>query len=96
MAISPKACDRNVTIVGDWFVAESRLPRLGGYQQTVFNWHAPAARQVARAFDVEFREILAGQRIAGEDSLQHAVDEIKKRLSPGKIRKAPARRKKRS
>lgn len=80
VAVSSKAHDKNLTIVGDWFVAESRLPGVGGYRQTVFNWHAPSARRAARAFDDEFDEILENQGIAPGDSVRVAIKEIKKRL----------------
>jgi hypothetical protein len=47
----------NLTILGDWFFADSLVPRAGkGYYQTVFNWHAPSAFQKVIEFDREFNE----------------------------------------
>ena len=40
IVITARARDGNLTIVGDWFVAESLTPRTGlGYKQTIFSWH---------------------------------------------------------
>lgn len=46
----------NVTILGDWFVAESQARRGAGYRQTVFRWHAPTVLSELRKFDQEFDE----------------------------------------
>ncbi|NQT86471.1 toll/interleukin-1 receptor domain-containing protein, partial [bacterium] len=50
---SPKPISDNLIIVGDWFTAESRVPR-DGYEQTLFEWHAPRVRRALQEFDDEF------------------------------------------
>lgn len=55
--ILDEAKRRNLTIVGDWFAAESRLPRPGGYRYTVFTWHAPTVYRWRKQFDREFDEL---------------------------------------
>lgn len=45
----------NVTILGDWFYAESVSPSLGsGYRQTIFTRHAPSMQAKIDLFDREF------------------------------------------
>lgn len=45
----------NVTILGDWFYAESVSPSLGsGYRQTIFTRHAPSMQAKLDLFDREF------------------------------------------
>ncbi len=58
----------NLTILGDWFVAESLAPRPGGYRQTVFNWHAPTVLTTVRAFEKQFAS-LSDQAAAGAPGL---------------------------
>lgn len=70
---SPVARHGNLTIVGDWFVAESQVPRPGeGYRQTVFNWHTPTVLGCVRRFDEQFECLCSGQtnrsgRVVGPD-----------------------------
>jgi len=94
VVVSEKAEGRNQTIFGDWFVADSRVPRNEGYHQTVFNWHAPSARRAAIAFDREFQEICRSQKISDpKQSRRKAILEIKKRLQEcnGKSRRSGSR-----
>jgi len=57
VVIRRRTQDGNVTILGDWFVAESQALRRGeGYRQTVFSWHAPTVLRELREFDQEFEE----------------------------------------
>ena len=78
IATSHRALSGSLTILGDWFVAESVTPRPGGYLQTVFDWHAPTALRRARQFDLEFEEICAQKGIAPQDSRGAAITEIRK------------------
>lgn len=58
VALSPRARDGNLTLVGDWFSAESVSPRPGeGHRQTIFTWHAPTVLQCVRRFDEEFADL---------------------------------------
>jgi hypothetical protein len=65
---SPVARDGNLTILGDWFVAESLVPGPGGYRQTVFSWHAPTVLTRIRQFD-ELFESLCKRAQAGEEGI---------------------------
>ncbi len=56
----PRLPGQNLTMVGDWFVAESLTPRAGhGYRQTTFSWHAPSVSRWVRKFDRDFTELAA-------------------------------------
>jgi hypothetical protein len=56
--LSPEARDGNITAVGDWFVAESMVRRIGeGYRQTVFTRHAPTALRLVRKFDAQIDDL---------------------------------------
>jgi hypothetical protein len=54
VAISDFDTKGNLTIIGDWFLAESMLPGPGGYRQTIFKWHAPTVFEQIRQFDQQF------------------------------------------
>ena len=57
VVMTPRARDMNLTILGDWFAAESIVPRpREGYRQTVFHWHGPTVLEWMRRFDREFSE----------------------------------------
>lgn len=50
----------NLTLVGDWFSAESVSASVAqGYRQTIFTRHAPSMRSRIDLFEAEFRELLA-------------------------------------
>jgi hypothetical protein len=55
---SKQALGTNLTIVGNYFFAESKAPRPGGYRQTLFNWHAPTVWRAVKAFDQEYEELV--------------------------------------
>jgi hypothetical protein len=57
VAFSPQAHEGNLTIVGDWFVADSMVPGPMGYRQTIFDWHAPSVLGRLRKFDLDFSEL---------------------------------------
>jgi hypothetical protein len=60
VALSERAREGNLTLVGDWFSAESVSPRPGeGHRQTIFNWHSPSVLQTMRRFDDQFEELAA-------------------------------------
>lgn len=72
----------NLTIVGDWFVADSLVPVPGaGYRQTIFTWHAPTVLSSVRAFDEQFRSICSKQGIDPRHSRRTALSMVKRRLS---------------
>jgi hypothetical protein len=75
VVMTPRAREANLTLIGDWFSAESMTPKPGeGHRQTVFTWHAPSVLQTLRAFDEEFEELCAESR-QGADR-QAAIDRI--------------------
>jgi hypothetical protein len=58
VVINPHARDGNLTLVGDWFSAESVSPRPGeGHRQTIFNWHSPSVLSCMRKFDEQFQDL---------------------------------------
>jgi len=67
-----------LTIVGDWFVAESLVPRPEGYRQTVFSWHAPTVLRWVSAFDQQFEELYAESGLGPNKSRRKAIEKIKK------------------
>jgi hypothetical protein len=90
VAMTSKALQGNITIVGDWFVADSVAARRRvGYRQTVFQWHAPTVLQRVREFDREFDGYLRQQRTRPTASRRAAIariEEILKGLGPCKRR----------
>lgn len=78
VAITRRAQEGNVTILGDWFVAESQAPRPGeGYRQTVFSWHAPTVLKELRRFDQEFEEYNRQSGLEPNASRKAAIAKIK-------------------
>lgn len=71
IAVSPRLKEHdNVTIVGDWFYAESITPSAEtGYRQTVYTKHAPSILEKIDEFDKEFREY----RPNGPEPSRHAA-----------------------
>jgi hypothetical protein len=66
-----------LTILGDWFLAESFAPNLHkGYRQAVYTRHAPTVRAAIREFDEEFEELHpeAGTAVS---SRQAAIDVLR-------------------
>lgn len=84
VALSPQARGGNLTLVGDWFSAESVSPRAGeGHRQTVFNWHAPGVLRTLRAFDEEFNEILGETSLQPQESRLAAMQRIREQITKG-------------
>lgn len=91
--------DHNVTIVGDWFLAEAVDATLGrGYRQTIFTRHAPSVRSRIELFDEELDHLLEEKGLKREDSRKAVIDEIKGILKievanllgdPEKLKKIP-------
>lgn len=69
--------NRNLTIVGDWFSAESVSASMGeGYRQTIFTRHAPTIRNMIELFDQEVEHLLKEQKVKAEYSREHAITKI--------------------
>ena len=73
--------EEHLTIVGDWFLAESVSASIGrGYQQTIFTRHAPTILTRIESFDEEINSLFSDQGVIPESSLDWAIEEIKGRL----------------
>lgn len=71
--------DQSVTILGDWFAAESVSAQIGqGYRQTIFTRHAPSMMNKIEEFDQEFKERLETSGWSAETSRKAAIDLIQK------------------
>ncbi|MCD4785057.1 MAG: toll/interleukin-1 receptor domain-containing protein [Candidatus Eremiobacteraeota bacterium] len=69
----------NIYLVGDWFVAESRLLRSGeGWRQTIFNWHSPTVLQCVQKFDETFETLHGKLGLKTRSSRKIAMDKIEK------------------
>jgi len=76
--------EKNVTIVGDWFFAESVSAALGeGYKHTIFTRHAPSIRSRIEAFDQEFEDLFSRQcnEVKGKSSKKIITDRIEEILA---------------
>ena len=80
VVLSPQAREGSLTLVGDWFVAESMVPRPGGYLQTVFNWHAPTVSRWVQRFDEQFRDICQRQNLDPASSREFAISKIRQTI----------------
>lgn len=78
VVMSQRASERNVVIVGDWFVAESLVRRAGesGYRQTVFHWHAPTVLAAIQRFDMEFEELAAEAGCCSRDAAVAHIERL--------------------
>ncbi|HEX7679277.1 MAG TPA: toll/interleukin-1 receptor domain-containing protein [Thermoanaerobaculia bacterium] len=78
VAIRPAAgLSESVTILGDWFVAESVLGETGrGYRQTIFGRHAPTILSRVREFDEQFEDLISKRGWRAEESRRAAIDEM--------------------
>jgi hypothetical protein len=67
----------NLTIVGDWFAAESASASVSqGYRQTIFTRHAPSMASRIDLFESEFRALLAARGWTEATSRQAALELI--------------------
>jgi hypothetical protein len=74
---SDRARDANITIVGDWFIAESRFRRPGqGWRQTVFSWHGPTVLRGAREFNQLFDTLLKSSSRLRDRSRAVAIEAV--------------------
>jgi hypothetical protein len=67
----------NITMVGNWFLAESVSAAIGGgYQQTIFTRHAPSILAKLEMFDREFEELLKMQPGGAANSKRFVLKSI--------------------
>ncbi len=73
---------QNLTIVGDWFMAESISATLGvGYRQTIFTRHAPSVRSRIELFNQELESLLDKQNLKASSTRKDAISTINKILA---------------
>jgi hypothetical protein len=67
----------NITMVGNWFLAESVSAAIGGgYQQTIFTRHAPSIQAKLELFDREIGELLKTQPGGAANSRKFVLKSI--------------------
>lgn len=69
---------RNLTILGDYFAAESISGTLMGHKQTILTRHAPTIQRKIRIFEEEMEYLLKKQEKAGESSKETVMNELEK------------------
>ncbi|MFN7918450.1 MAG: hypothetical protein U0Q16_00045 [Bryobacteraceae bacterium] len=66
----------NVTILGNWFCAESLAPRASkGYWQTMFTWHAASVQMAIDRFDRDFARL---EPVTLPEAIERLRDEIRR------------------
>ena len=80
IVISSSAKRHHLTIVGDFFSAESHIPSPQGYRNTIFHFHPPTVYRILRQFDQEFDELYKSQFIGGKTPKENAIDAIQKEI----------------
>jgi hypothetical protein len=89
VAINRNMVNENITIVGDWFAAESVSAFPGrGYRQTIFTRHAPNILEKIGLFDLEFNELIRNLKWTAELSKSAAINTINGILIDLKEKKA--------
>jgi predicted metalloendopeptidase len=78
VAFNPNLPDqRSLTIVGNWFAAESVSAAIGqGYRHTIFTRHAPSVQSISELFDEEFTEALKANKWKARESRNRAIREL--------------------
>jgi hypothetical protein len=72
---------RNLTIVGDWFIADAYQSTLDeGYSQTLFTRHAPTARKQVEIFDDQFNKLLKEQERSDKSTVEVVIDRLERIL----------------
>ena len=81
IAVDDGARQKSLVAVGDWFMAESMLGKLGwGYHQSTFTRHSPTIRSAIDKFDQEIEELLQEQDTDTLRSRETAIELLKNRL----------------
>lgn len=69
---------RNLTILGDYFAAESISGTLMGHKQTILTRHAPTVQKKIGIFEDEMKYLLKKQEKSGESSKETVMAELEK------------------
>jgi len=89
VAIANHSMRESITIVGDWFAAQSIYGKMGeGYRQTIFTRHAPTIAKMIEEFDRRFDQHLGG--VPGSRSRKNAIAEIECRNHGAQCHSGPA------
>jgi hypothetical protein len=76
----------SITMVGDWFYAESHSGKQGkGYHQTIFTRHAPSIQHRIDLFDQEFSALLKKSGWSEDNCRDRAVEEIEQIIDRIKV-----------
>lgn len=87
VVMSEQARSANLTVLGDWFSAESVSPHAGeGHRQTVFTWHPPIVLGVMRKFDEQFAEIAKENDLDPAKSRSQAIQCIHEIIQAGSLK----------
>jgi hypothetical protein len=71
----------SITMVGNWFLAESVSVAIGGgYQQTIFTRHAPNIQARLELFDRELKGLLSEQPGGPVNSKEYAITVLRDSL----------------
>jgi hypothetical protein len=72
----------NLTIVGNWFLAESvsNVPGIG-YQQTIFTRYAPIVQDQIEKFEEEFQSLLKSQSGQQKTSRDYVIADLHSRIN---------------
>ena len=82
VAVRERGAEGNLTIEGDWFLAESVTPRPGkGYYHTIFTCHAPTIVRRTRQFDLDFALFLERSGAAEATCRQFAVEAVERAIA---------------
>jgi len=79
---SARAREANITMVGDWFLAESRLrDKVEGWRQTFFNWYSPEVSQAVRQFEQIADDLMQEYAPEPDSSRRKAIGDISQVLA---------------
>jgi hypothetical protein len=82
IAFLPGSIDSNLTMVGDFFLAEAVVPYYGAsYHLTTFTKHGPTVLRRVQDFDLEMEDLLEQNNLKGLSSRQAAIDRLKKEIA---------------
>ena len=82
VAVRKRELPGSLTLVGDWFCADSVTPRgRKGYQHTNFTWHAATVLKKLRQFDRDFAWILKRAGVAPEASRDAAIRAVEEEIA---------------
>lgn len=79
VAIDPELEERNLTMVGDWFAAESVSVSLEGSNHSIFTRHAPTVRNKIDLFEQQFNHL--NKDFDGDSTRLMAIEKLEEIIS---------------